>query len=47
MKSESANATSKVMVRKPYVKPTLAKGPVLSDITAQPATSPGGRILAG
>jgi hypothetical protein len=33
-------STSKLAVRKPYMKPTLAKGPVLADVTAQPF-SPG------
>ena len=34
MTSESIATPSKMIVRKPYRKPTLARGPVLTDITA-------------
>ncbi len=34
MKSASASATPKIAARKPYTKPTLVKGPVLTDVTA-------------
>jgi hypothetical protein len=35
MTPSSLGAISKIIVRKPYSKPTLVRGPVISDVTAQ------------
>jgi hypothetical protein len=34
MKSASISANSKITVRKPYKRPSLVRGPVLTDVTA-------------
>jgi hypothetical protein len=35
MTSVSINALTKIIARKPYSKPTLVRGPVITDVTAQ------------
>ena len=47
MKSGSAGATSKVLVRKPYTKPTLVRGPTLTEVTAVPAGISGTSTMTG
>jgi len=34
MKPASTSATTKITIRKPYARPSLVKGPVLTDVTA-------------